>query len=180
MSTPGPNLREPSGSLLGALVANRFRIVASLTSGSNSAIFDAVDESSGRLVTVKIVRPELASSPSFRTAFDDVMRRVAALSHPNIAAIFDWGLTPVGGTSTAYVVSEALTGGSLRDVFDRGRRLSPSQALAVGLDVCRALDHAHRRAFVHTELTPSKIVFGDDRRLRIVDFTRLHELEKAV
>ncbi|MFZ9040699.1 MAG: PASTA domain-containing protein [Ilumatobacteraceae bacterium] len=170
MSTPGPNLREPSGSLLGALVANRFRIVASLTSGSNSAIFDAVDESSGRLVTVKIVRPELASSPSFRTAFDDVMRRVAALSHPNIAAIFDWGLTPVGGTSTAYVVSEALTGGSLRDVFDRGRRLSPSQALAVGLDVCRALDHAHRRAFVHTELTPSKIVFGDDRRLRIVDF----------
>ena len=48
--------------------------------------------------------------------------------------------------------------------------MSPSQALGVGLDVCRALDHAHRRRFVHSELTPSKIVWGDDRRLRIVDF----------
>ena len=40
----------------------------------------------------------------------------------------------------------------------------------MGLDVCRALDHAHRRKFVHTELNPSKIVFGDDRRLRVIDF----------
>lgn len=170
MSVTGPNLGQPAGSLVGSLVANRFRITASVTSGSNSAIFAAADESSGRPVTVKIVRPTLAGSPSFRTSFDELMRRVAALSHPNIAAIFDWGVTTVGGASTAYVVTEALGGGSLRDLFDRGRRLSPSQALGVGLDVCRALDHAHRRGFVHTELTPSKIVFGDDRRLRIVDF----------
>lgn len=155
---------------MGSLVANRFRITGSVTSGSNSAIFVAADETSGRPVTVKVVRPTLAASPSFRTSFDELMRRVAALTHPNITAIFDWGLTNVGGVSTAYVVTESLNGGSLRDLFDRGRRLSPSQALAVGLDVCRALDHAHRRGFVHTELTPSKIVFGDDRRLRVVDF----------
>ena len=55
-------------------------------------------------------------------------------------------------------------------MFDRARQLSPSQALAVGLDACRALDYAHRRGFVHSELTPSKLVFGDDRRLRITDF----------
>src|SRR5690606_34448984 len=77
---------------------------------------------------------------------------------------------PVGTVSTAYVIVEQLTGGSLRDMFDRGRRLSPSQALTIGLDACRALDYAHRRGFVHTELTPSKLVFGDDRRLRVVDF----------
>src|SRR5690606_36487507 len=82
----------------------------------------------------------------------------------------DWGVAPLGTVSTAYVVAEQLTGGSLRDMFDRGRRLSPSQALAVGLDACTALDYAHRRGFVHTELTPSKLVFGDDRRLRVVDF----------
>jgi hypothetical protein len=51
-----------------------------------------------------------------------------------------------------------------------GAGSAPSQALAVGLDACRALDHAHRRRFVHGELNPSKIVFGDDRRLRIIDF----------
>ena len=40
----------------------------------------------------------------------------------------------------------------------------------VGLEACRGLDFAHRKGLVHTELTPSKLVFGDDRRLRIVDF----------
>jgi serine/threonine-protein kinase len=84
--------------------------------------------------------------------------------------VYDWGIARVGDMSTAYVVNEHLTGGSVRDMFDRGRRLTPSQALAVGLDVCRALDHAHRRGFVHTELSPAKIVFGDDRRLRVIDF----------
>ena len=138
--------------------------------GANAAVYDARDDESGRTVTLKLVRPKLAASPSFRERFDESMRGVAALSHPNIAAVYDWGIARVGDVSTAYVVNEHLAGGSLRDMFDRGRRLSPSQALAVGLDVCRALDHAHRRNFVHTELNPSKIVFGDDRRLRVIDF----------
>ena len=69
-----------------------------------------------------------------------------------------------GAGSAAYVVIERLAGGSMRDLLDRGRRLTPSQALVIGLDACRALDHAHRRGFVHGELTPSKLVFGDDRR----------------
>ena len=141
-----------------------------LNAGANTAIYEARDDESGRTVTLKLVRPKLAASPSFRERFDESMRGVAALSHPNIAAVYDWGMARVGDSSTAYVVNEHLTGGSLRDMFDRGRRLSPSQALSVGLDVCRALDHAHRRRFVHTELNPSKIVFGDDRRLRVIDF----------
>ena len=66
--------------------------------------------------------------------------------------------------------SSTSSGGSLRDLFDRGRYLDPSQALVVGLEACRGLDFAHRKGLVHTELTPSKLVFGDDRRLRIVDF----------
>ena len=48
--------------------------------------------------------------------------------------------------------------------------LEPSQALVVGLEACRALAAAHERGIAHTELTPSKLVFGTDRRLRIVDF----------
>jgi serine/threonine-protein kinase len=160
---------EPAD-LVGSLFADRFRVIRLVSTGANTAIFDATDDQSGRSVTLKLVRPKLTASPSFRTKFDESMRGVAALSHPNIAAVYDWGIARVGDTSTAYVVNEYLSSGSLRDMFDRGRRLSPSQALAVGLDVCRALDHAHRRHFVHTELNPSKIVFGDDRRLRVIDF----------
>ena len=167
--TPPGGPSDPE-SLVGSLVADRFRLSSLSSAGANTAIYVALDEQTRRTVTFKLLRPELAAAPSFRSAFDDVMRGVAALSHPHIAAVYDWGLATVGDTSTAYVVIEHLTGGSLRDLVDRGRRLSPSQALAVALDACRALDHAHRRGFVHTELTPSKLVFGDDRRLRIVDF----------
>jgi eukaryotic-like serine/threonine-protein kinase len=167
--TSPPRSFEPAD-LVGTLFADRFRVLRVVMTGANTAVFDARDDESGRTVTLKLVRPKLAASPSFRDRFDESMRGVAALSHPNIAAVYDWGIARVGDASTAYVVNEHLDGGSLRDMFDRGRRLSPSQALSVGLDVCRALDHAHRRKFVHTELNPSKIVFGDDRRLRVIDF----------
>jgi serine/threonine-protein kinase len=156
--------------LVGTTFADRYRLVRFAASGANTVIFDAIDTERGRGVTVKAVRPDLAVASTFRRRFDDTMRSASVLSHPNIAAIYDWGTASYAGEPTVYVVIEQLKGGSLRDLFDRGRRLSPSQALAVGLDACKALDHAHRRGFVHTELTPSKLVFGDDRRLRVVDF----------
>jgi eukaryotic-like serine/threonine-protein kinase len=84
-------------------------------------------------------------------------------------AVYDWGEEQVRGEQTAYLVMEHLAGGSLRAIIDRGRRLTPSQALVVGLDVCRGLDHIHRRGLVHGDLKPSNLLFGADRRLRISD-----------
>ena len=156
--------------LVGSLFAERYRLVRMASSGANTVIYDADDTTSGRPVTLKVVLPAMAESPEFLDRFDRAIRSVAAISHANIAAIYDWGEAVYGTGSAAYVVIERLTGGSMRDMLDRGRRLTPSQALVVGLDACRALDHAHRRGFVHSEITPSKLVFGDDRRLRIVDF----------
>lgn len=167
--TPPERVIDPA-ELVGTRLVDRYGVIRLTSQGANTVIFDARDEQTGRAVTLKLVHPQLAASPSFRNRFDEQMRAVAAMSHPNIAAVYDWGMARVGDTSTAYVVIEHLTGGSLRDMFDRGRRLSPSQALVVGLDACRGLDYAHRRGFVHGELTPSKLVFGDDRRLRIIDF----------
>ena len=167
--TPERTRVEPAD-LVGSSIADRYALTRLVSSGANTTVYEASDRETGRAVTLKLLRPAVAASPSFRERFDGEMRSVAAFSHPNVVAVYDWGLAPVGDVTTAYVVTEALAGGSLRDLFDRGRRLSPSQALVVGLDACRGLDYAHRRGFVHTELTPSKLVFGDDRRLRIADF----------
>ncbi len=133
-------------------------------------IADADDEQLGRQVTIKFVRPEWAESADFRRRFERTMQVMSTLSHPNLAAVHDWGQEEIGKRTTVFAVVERLDGGSLRDLFDRGRLLDPSQALVVGLDACRGLDFAHRHRLVHTELSPSKLVFGDDRRLRIVDF----------
>jgi eukaryotic-like serine/threonine-protein kinase len=162
------DVRDPAD-LVGTLFASRYRLTRLVTAGANTVIFDGDEVATGRGVTLKILRPSLDVSPQFVERFNQTIRDVAALSHPNIAAVYDFGPAPFEGATTLFVAVEQLNGGSLRDLFDRGRRLTPSQALVVGLDSCRALDHAHRRGFVHGELNPSKIVFGRDRRLRIVD-----------
>ena len=154
----------------GRTIGGRYRIVRTVAAGANTLIADAHDAELDRTVTIKLVRPELSESEAFRRNFRKQMDEMAALSHPNVAAVYDWGEEQIGRRGTVYVVGEYLSGGNLRDLFDRGRHLTPSQALMVGLEACRGLDFAHRRGLVHTELTPSKLVFGDDRRLRIVDF----------
>ena len=152
------------------MIGGRYEVTRTVAAGANTLIAAATDTELDRPVTVKLVRPELSESEDFRRRFRAEMERIVGVSHPNIGAIYDWGEQRIGKRATVYVIGESLTGGSLRDLFDRGRLLTPSQALMVGLDACRGLDFAHQNGLVHTELTPSKLVFGDDRRLRIVDF----------
>ena len=156
--------------LEGRLLTGRYRLENIVSWGANTIIAEAIDVENDSPVTVKIVRPELAMQPSFGAAF---ARRVAvarSLSHPNIASVLDSGEFEIAGETTLFWVVEYLGGGSLRDLYDRGRLLEPSQALVVGLEAARALEVAHSRGVVHTELTPSKLVFGEDARIRIVDF----------
>lgn len=154
----------------GRMIARRYRIEAMVSSGANTIIFEAIDVRDDIPVTLKVVRPERALHATFRDEFRRQVEIAMSLSHPNIAKVLDWGEVEMSGETTVFWVVEYLGGGSLRDLFDRGRLLEPSQALVVGLEACRGLDAAHTRGLVHTELTPSKIVFGDDARLRIVDF----------
>ena len=170
--TSGPD-EGVGGRLSGRVLADRYRVVDVVSSGANTIIVDAID--SGRPdgdvpVTIKIVNPERVVDTAFRDDFRRQVQIAMSLSHPNIAAVQDWGEIELDGSSTLFWVVDHLDGGSLRDLYDRGRLLEPSQALVVGLEACRALDAAHSRGVVHSELTPSKMVFGSDGRLRVIDF----------
>ncbi len=156
--------------LEGRLLAGRYRLENIVSWGANTIIAEAIDVDNDSPVTVKIVRPELAMQPSFGSAFARQVAVARSLSHPNIATVLDSGEFEIAGDTTLFWVVEYLGGGSLRDLYDRGRLLEPSQALVVGLEAARALEVAHSRGVVHTELTPSKMVFGEDARIRIVDF----------
>jgi beta-lactam-binding protein with PASTA domain len=161
----------PSGveQLVGRVLSDRYQIESVVNAGANTVITEAIDTEGHRPVTLKIVRPELAVTSAFRQAFRRQIEVAMALTHPNIATVLGWGETDLDGEPTLFWVVEYLGGGSLRDLFDRGRLLAPSQALVVGLEACRALEAAHARGVVHTEITPSKLVFGEDARLRVAD-----------
>lgn len=152
------------------MLAGRYRVAHVVSSGANTVLIDAIDLETDGQVTVKVVRPEHARDGDFRRKFQRLAEISNALTHPNIASVQDWGEIELRGESTVFWTVDALGGGSLRDLLDRGRLLEPGQALVMGLEACRALDAAHQKGLFHTELTPSKLVFGVDRRLRVVDF----------
>ena len=151
------------------LIAGRYRLGERLGSGLDAAVFEGFDQQLQRLVVVKLVHPDLGDREDVRVAFRSAMAIAQRLHHPNIAAVYQSGTTTWNDHEVLYVVTEHLGGGSLRDILDRGRLLSPSQALVVGLDACKALDVMHRQNLLHHDIRPSTLVFGDDRRLRVVD-----------
>ncbi|MEP7203660.1 MAG: PASTA domain-containing protein, partial [Ilumatobacteraceae bacterium] len=153
----------------GRVVAGRYQLGPRRGSGVDAAVFDAFDLVDQCVVAIKVVHPDLSSGEGFERAFRLAAEQGASIKHPNIAEIYDWGADTWNRRKAMYVVVEHLGGGSLREYLDRGRTLSPSQALMVGLEACKALDAVHRHGLVHGDIRPSTLVFGDDERLRITD-----------
>lgn len=151
------------------LFAGRYRLIGRRGTGLDVALFEAVDVLDDRTVAVKIVHPDVCALPGFDQRFGETLPRVASISHPNLAEVLHHGRARWNGLDVDFVVTENLTGGSLRDLRDRGRTLTPSQAVMVGLDVCRALDVAHRAGLVHGDIRPTTLMFGADGRLRVAD-----------
>ena len=163
-------------SLVGALFASRYRIGDSRSGGSGeSSVYDATDVRSRKRVVIRVSTAQslidLDSGVVFVADAVELFKRqtqmLASMSHPSLASIDDWGTQEVDGTLYAFTVLEHYAGGTLREILDRGRRLTPSQALAVGLDVCRALHFLHGKGWVHGDLRPANIFLGDDSRVRL-------------
>ena len=159
---------------VGRVVSGRYRLVAPLGAGASAQVFLADDVRLERQVAVKMLQPSLAEDDRFLRRFRAEARTVAAISHPNVVVVHDWGEDDV-----PYLVTEYLAGGSLRAMLHAGRLLSPSQALVVGLDVCRGLAHAHGAGLVHRDLKPANVLFDTDGRLRIADFGLARAIAEA-
>jgi eukaryotic-like serine/threonine-protein kinase len=160
---------------VGRVLGGRYRLRAALGAGASAQVFLADDASLGRQVAVKVLHPALAGDSAFLRRFQAEARAAAALTHPHIMAVYDWG----EDDESPFLVCEYLAGGSLRALLDTGRRLSPSQALLVGLEAAHGLHYAHRRSLVHRDIKPANLLFDTDGRLRIADFGLARALAEA-
>ncbi|MGA7834154.1 MAG: protein kinase [Acidimicrobiales bacterium] len=147
------------------LLAGRYRIVHLLGVGQTAEVYEAEDVSLQRRVAVKVLLASLAQHEEIRRAFRDRIIRASTLSHPHLARVFDGGQE----SGAIFMISEFLGGGSLEDVLRSGRRFSVNDGARLGRDVSSALGYAHEQGFVLGNLSPSKLLFDAEGRVRVSD-----------
>ena len=156
---PTTLLLEP-GTRLGPYV-----IVAQLGAGGMGQVYRARDTRLDRDVAIKIVAPHLQRDATSRQRLEREARVIASLTHPNILAIFDIG----DHDGVLYVVTELLTGRTLREMLQSGR-LEEHAVVDIGAQVARGLGAAHSRHVVHRDLKPENLFVTQEGVVKILDF----------
>src|SRR5437868_7867126 len=142
-----------------------YEILAPLGAGGMGEVYRAHDPRLGRQVAIKVLPAALAKDPQALARFEREAKAVAALSHPNILAIFDFGRED----GVAYAVTELLQGETLRARISEGP-LSARKAIDCGVQIARGLAAAHDEGIVHRDLKPENVFVTADGRIKILDF----------
>jgi serine/threonine protein kinase len=143
-----------SASYIGKEIAGQFRVVQRIGSGGMGAVYKAEQPEMNRFVAVKILHPKYVSRPDLVSRFRREARAMSHLSHPNTARVFMYGQLEDGA---CYIVMEHLEGKNLAQVTRAEGMLQPSRAVNIMVQVCGALEEAHRQGMVHRDLKPENI-----------------------
>src|SRR6516162_7791937 len=121
-------------------------------------------------LVVKQIRDELASDDDFVRRFVEEAKTTVALAHPNIVPVYELGVE----LGTYFLAMEYVEGASLAELLracEPGQGLSPEEGAYVGVEVCRALDYAHRRMnVVHRDVTPRNVMVDEEGQVKVIDF----------
>jgi serine/threonine protein kinase len=145
-------------------LAGRYRLCRWLAAGGMGQVWQAVDEILDRPVAVKLVRDEYASDRVFVSRFRAEARHAAAVSHPGIARVLDYGedTTADGARSTAFLVMELVDGEPLSALLARQGRLGVVRSLDIVGQAAIALGAAHGAGLVHRDIKPANLLVRPD------------------
>ncbi|MDQ1295278.1 MAG: eukaryotic-like serine/threonine-protein kinase [Actinomycetota bacterium] len=170
--------------LTGSRLGGRYVLTERLAFGGMGEVWRGTDDVLGRTVAVKILRPELADDNAFRRRFRAEARTAGGLSHPGIAAVYDYGEGPAvaageaapdgasgaSDKSVSYLVMELVPGEALSTTISREGALNIDRALDLVAQTARALHAAHLRGVVHRDVKPANLMVTPDGRVKVTDF----------
>ncbi len=152
---------------LGEALAGQYRIERVLGQGGMGTVFLAQDLTLDRPVAIKVISPEVGTSPEIRQRFAQEAKTVARLRQPNIVAVYSAG--EAGGL--LYFVMEYVPGESLRDRLTREKRIPVNEAIGILHDLALALDYAHGASVIHRDVKPENVLLDrESGRAMLTDF----------
>jgi tRNA A-37 threonylcarbamoyl transferase component Bud32 len=143
----------------------QLEILECLGRGGMGVVYKARQKSLNRLVALKLLAPERADDPQFAARFEKEAQALAALNHPHIVAVHDFG--QAGGFY--FLLMEFVDGVNLRQLLQT-KRLTPKEALSIVPPVCDALQCAHDHGIVHRDIKPENLLIDKNGVVKIADF----------
>lgn len=157
----------------GAVLADRYEILALLGEGGMGAVYKAKDRELDRLVALKVIRPELAGNPSILQRFKQELILARQVTHRNVIRIFDLGVAE----GLKFITMEFLEATDLKTLLGE-KKFSPKEAVEIIEQVCRGLEAAHKAHVVHRDLKPQNIMIDANRKVSLMDFGLAYSMEQ--
>src|SRR5215217_882971 len=153
-------------------LAGRYRLGRWLAAGGMGQVWQATDEVLGRPVAVKLLREEYAHDPTFARRLRVEARSAAAVTHPGVDSIFDYGevRTADGAEPTPFLVMELVDGQPLSSLLAREGRLGLDRSLEIVGQAAVAVGAAHRVGLVHRDVKPANLLVCPDGTVKVTDF----------
>ncbi len=145
----------------------KYRIVRLLGRGGMGSVYEVHHERMDRRQALKVINPELVDNPQALLRFEQELKAVAKLDHPNIARAYD----AESFGSLQAIVMEFVAGQTLHDLLKKRGRFAVKDACRCVRQACLGLQHAHERGLVHRDLKPQNLMLTQDSGIiKILDF----------
>ena len=152
--------------MIGKILGNRYEIMEVVGIGGMSVVYRARCRLLNRMVAVKVLKDEYKDDKEFIKRFNIESQAAASLSHQNIISIFDVGHEG----DNHYIVMEYIEGQTLKQYIEKNGMLEWKQAVDFAIQICSALEHAHKNNIIHRDIKPQNILMTKDGVLKVTDF----------
>jgi serine/threonine-protein kinase len=160
----------------GALLANRYRILAVLGMGGMGRVYLAEDEKLETRVAIKVLREVLSRDPGSVKRLIAEARHSMALSHPNVVRVHNFE----DGELVKFLIMEYVDGETLAARLAARGKLDEAEARRIAIETCKGLEHAHEQKVVHRDIKPANIMLAKSGAVKIADFGIARECRDSV